>query len=58
MKFKVVYAYESMANFPNHEHLELFDTVEEAFGWVKQSRVPENVYVVEALEEGVENDGQ
>ena len=49
MKFQMVYAYESLANFPNHEHPELFDTVEEAFAWVKENRIPNCVYVVEQV---------
>ncbi|WP_443698968.1 hypothetical protein [Pseudomonas sp.] len=51
MKYQVVYAYESLANFPNTEHPELFDTVQEAFKWVKDNRVKGNVYIIEELED-------
>lgn len=51
MKYQVVYAYESLANFPNTEHPELFDDVKEAFKWIEENRVVENVYVVEEVDQ-------
>lgn len=50
MKYKLVYAYESLANFPNTEHEELFDTPQEAFKWANKNLSSEYVKIVEEVE--------
>jgi hypothetical protein len=50
MKYKLVYAYESLANFPNTEHPDLFDSPQEAFKWAKENLNPEYVKIVEEVE--------
>lgn len=50
MNYKLIYALESLSNFPNHECEEDFVTVEEAFNWAKNNLDPEYVYVVEEKE--------
>lgn len=49
MKFQVVYSYESFATFKKYEHPELFRTVEEAFQWVKENRIPGCVYTLQTV---------
>lgn len=49
MKYKLIYAYESLANFPNTEHLELFDSVQEAFKWANENLSSEYVKIVEEV---------
>lgn len=50
IKYKVVYAYESLSNFPNHEHETLFNTVQEAFTWINTNQLEDNIYIVEEVE--------
>lgn len=49
MKYQVVYAYESLANFPNRILPEEFDSVESAASWIKNNREINMVYIIEEV---------